>query len=395
MAFADNLATFTQRMTANLPSASVGGQSVLLNLAQAFLSADADTQYLIQQATPNLFVTQATGANLDAVVANYGVSRNLGVVATGSVVFSIQAAATATITIPSGTVLSTVGDGVTTIPQLFVTGATATINISATSSNSVAVTATVPGSAGNVLASAISLIVTPVSSATYTVANASSTTGGTDPDTDQTLRNKALVAIVGKYTAAQVQAAILAVPGVFDAYVFDPQSGSGFIYYYWCDSTGAATGTTGGSIVGSGAPDSTNYLSGATLAGLAATVDAAVRAVLPPNITPRIGNAGGSPDQVFNAVNLTAVAVTWSGPANLQAGTIDPLIQAAVAAYVLALKHNQAVTVFGMSQAVQTALGGVLSNFTLTSTTPSSSGSAQTTIYRLNGSPTSVVTVTP
>jgi|GEM_PF-6517545 len=390
-AFADNVALFQQRITANLPAASVGGQSVLFNLAQAFLSADADTQYLIQQATPSLFVLQATGANLDAVVANYGIARNLGSAATGNVVFSVQVAATATITVPSGTVVQTVGDGVTTIAQLYTTQAAATINIGATSSNSVAIVANLPGSAGNVAIGAISVISNPSSTASYTVTNAAITTGGIDADTDQSLRNKAVAAFSSKYTTAAITAAILAVPGVYDAYVFDPQSGSGFIYYYWCDSAGANGGVSGGSILSG---DSTNYLSGATLTGLAATVDAAVRAVLPPGITPRIGNAG-SAGQIFNAINLTNVTVTWAGPSALQPATIDPQIQAAVAGYVQALKHNAGTTVFLMGQAVQQALGFSLSNFTLTSTTPASSAVAQTTIYRLNGNPTSVVTVTP
>lgn len=381
MAYSDSVALFQARCLANLPQAAVGGNSVIYNLAQAFLAADADTNYALTQSTPNLFLAQATGSALDAKAADYGVSRNIGVAAIASVVFSVQSAAPATLTIPAGTLISTVGDGIVTVPVIYVTTAVATISSGFTASNAVSAVAQTNGVVGNVAIGAVSVVVTSFSFGAATVTNAAPATGGVDPDSDATLRNKAFAAISAKYSTTAIQAAIMAVPGVFDAYVFDPQDGGGKIAYMWCDVSGATPGLSGTT------PGSTTVSGTITAATLAASVDAAVLAVLPPNITPVRSS--------FIVDNVTAVSVVWSGPSTLSTSTIDPLIKAAVVGYLQGLVHNQIPTVFGMSQYVQFQLGFSLSNFTITSSTPTFSGSAaNNTIWRCTGG-VGVVTVTP
>jgi hypothetical protein len=78
---------------------------------------------------------------------------------------------------------------------------------------------------------------------------------------------------------------------------------------------------------------------------------------------------------------------------------VDPLIIAAVTAYFNSLLHNQVPTIFGLSQAVQAALGNSLTNLTASGmvTTPAGGSLTDTPapskIYRAAANIT--VTVTP
>ena len=134
MAFNDTVALFQARLQANLPGAAVGGNSMFLAYAQALLAAVDDTNYTIAATAPNLSITTAAGPALDTKAADYGVSRSLGVASTGTVQFSVNPAAAATITIPVGTVMQTPGDGITTIPISVATTAVATISSGQTTS---------------------------------------------------------------------------------------------------------------------------------------------------------------------------------------------------------------------------------------------------------------------
>lgn len=385
----------------------------MMALLGIFLQADADTNAALNNSATQITYTTAAGQFLTNKAIDYGKSRSAGVNATANVVFYLDNPATATYTLPIGTVVGTAGTGVGSPQVQFVTTAVATISTSATASAVIPVVCTQPGSIGNVSATvpalgAITVIsISPVVG--LKVSNAASVSGvsnpngagvgGVDPDTDAQLRAKIASAVQPQYGLAALVAAIEAVVGVYDGYVLDPQTGSGFIYYYWAQPDGTAPTITGGSQVASGSPDFTTYISGATLSGLALAVDTALRAILPVGIVPRIGGAG-SASRPFTLVTLTNVAYTYSAPAALQDTTIQALINAAIIAYVNGvagsgftpgLQHNQIPTQFGMSQAVQTSVGNSLSNFVFTASTPAVGAAAQTTLYRASN----VISFTP
>ncbi|MDB5057278.1 MAG: hypothetical protein JWO59_750 [Chloroflexi bacterium] len=197
---------------------------------------------------------------------------------------------------------------------------------------------------------------------------------GTDPWSDAQYRQNLNTLLYPKYSSAQGQSAIIAVPTVFDALIVDPQNGTGAITYYWCDATGAQPGLTYPAGVATIAAGST-----------AALVDAALRAVLPSGVA--------ATPAAFTVTNLTgagSIAATYSADASAQTATLNPQIQAALSAYVQSLTHAKTPTVYGMIQALNTA-GIVLSNFSLTT---SFAAAGSTAIYRSTGTPATVVALT-
>lgn len=367
MSLADALARFQARAQSNLPQLAVGGTSVAFNLARAFLSDAEDTRYLITQSAPNMAVSTATGAALDAKAADYGITRGPGTYSTGTVIFSVPSGvAPVTYTFPAGTVLSTPGDGVTSQPVYFTTTAATSISSGSSSSPSVAVQAQKAGSGGTVGAGAISVIVTAGLSG-FTVTNAAGTSAAIDPDTDTQLRARIFSTIAPRYAAAALAATALAVSGVYDVYVLDPQDGTGGLTISWADVLGAQPGATG------------------------TALQAAVNAVLPAGI-----KASAITYAAFTIDNVTAMALSYSAPTSVLSSTIEPQIQTAVKAYIQGLVHNQVPTIFGLISYVVQATGYVLFNLVYTSSTPTIVGAtpSNTTLWRLTGNAPSVVSLT-
>lgn len=389
--FADAQADLQARTLATAPFLTQAQSSVLFAVQNTFLASNAQTLVAIANSAPNITYTTATGQALLNKAADYGVAYNAGLAATANVVFWLQQPAATTITIPAGTIVGTAGGGVTSPQIQFATTAPAIISSGATNCGApVVAVATGPGQNTNVADGSILIVsvsgiaILQVSNALTvdTIANPNGAgVGGADGDSVASLRQKIAAVATPQYGVVAYQDAMLKVPGVYDAYVFDPQSGSDFIYYYWCGADGTAPTISGASIVASGTPDNTNYLSGGTLSGTAALVDAALRAVLGAQTLVRIGGAG-SATSPFVVANLTAIAYTYSAPASLQSSYLQPLINAGLAAYVQGLVHGEIPTQFGAAQAAQTATGFWLTNFVLGATTPAIGGAALSTIYR-------------
>jgi hypothetical protein len=498
MSLQDAKARLIARLAPNAPQLALSDGTVLMAVAQALLAEAEDVRSAITAVQPTLFVATASGSDLDARAADYGVLRTPGTAATATVVFKAPAAVPSTVSVPAGTVVTTAGDGITVIPQAFATSALAQIPPGATTSASnqqetvtitgsptggtftlthagqttgtiaynasaatvqsalqalsnvglnsvtgaanvavsgsaggpwvvtwqgnlgglplgvmtansagltggtsptatpaitsavggVTVTNTQNGAAGNVAAGTIVAFATQVTNLVVSNATAdggTAATGGSDPDADAVVRSKVSAIITPRWGTAAVEAAILAVPGVYDAYVSDPQNGSGVITYYWCDALGNQTNSS--------------------YPNMASQVTTAVQQAIPPSVTAN--------SATFSVQNLTSIAVSYSAPSAVQTSTVAPQIQAAVVAYVQGngnprsgLQHNQIPNAFAMGAAVQSGLNAQsnaplnvtpvvgLTLFTLTSTTPAIGDASQTTLYRVTGVPSAVVVAT-
>jgi hypothetical protein len=383
MAFADDVALASARLSAYNPGLALNTNSVLMSLVQAILSANNDTASLVTAASQQQFLSTAVGSALDARAADYGISRYQGAPATATVVFKmLSGTASSTITIASGTLVSTAQAGTST-PITFATQATATINSGASVGNAVTVQAQTNGVATNVSAGSITVVNNPPQNVGVSNAVAdggTAATGGLDPWSDAQLRAAALANLATKYGALSIQSAILAVTGVYDAVVTDPQNGNSTVTYAVCDANGAQAAFS------------------------QSAVQTAVTAVLPPNtiISPAASN-------FQSVVLLTSIPITYSAPSSLQSSVIEPLIKQAVINYIQGtnfsapsavaptainvqsgLIHGQALTQFGLAAYVQSACGGVLTNFVLGGTTPPSSAVGSQTVYRAPAGPSIV-----
>lgn len=358
MAFSDDLSRAANRLQANLPQAAVGGSSALYNLLSAFMSSKADTDYLIAQSALNMFLTSATGSALEAKASDYGVSRNLGVASVVTLVFSTQANAVTTVSIPAGAIVSTPGDGVTTIAQAFVTQVATTIAAGTNTSAPVAATCTISGIVGNVANGSVNVVITSLGPISYTVTNTALTTLGVDPDTDQTLRNKVLAQLQPKYGTLAISSAILAA-GAYDAYI---ATSAGAITYYYSDVLGAQP------------------------AALTAAVAAAVVSSTPASLA--------TTPAAFTVTNYTAagsIAISFTAPVSLQNGPYLANVQLAVMAYIQSLVHGQTPTVYGMSTYVQVVVGNLI-NFNCPTVFTTATATA---LYRATGVASTVVVATP
>lgn len=185
------------------------------SLAYTLMAPQADEVSTLWQVLDSIieyaFLQTAYGGFLDAKVSEYGLARRSPAKATGSVQFAFSGAS---ISIPEGTrVSNTVLAGSDNPVVVFVTDA----EVDASSSPvSVPVTALDAGLAGNLDAKQINRLATVVGGVT-SVSNADPMTGGTDAESDVSLRARALQA-AGSYrgagTSDDYERWALAVPGV-------------------------------------------------------------------------------------------------------------------------------------------------------------------------------------
>lgn len=150
------------------------------------------------------YAKTATGDNLDRIGEDRGVIRTDAVSATGTMTFTGVDATP----IPAGTKVQTAGSS----PVVFATTEAAAISGSTVD---VAVSAVVPGIAGNVAGSTIVLLTVPISGISA-VTNAAATTGGADAETDIVYRRRVLAFLdtAGKATETSNGNNVLAVTGV-------------------------------------------------------------------------------------------------------------------------------------------------------------------------------------
>ncbi len=386
----DSVSLWQSRVAANAPSLSLSDMMYSVAFAQSILSDNQDIRVLLTQSAPNISVLSAVGFPLDALAANVGLKRTPAT----PTVLTLQLSranpndTSQTVTVQAESVWSVTSDGVTTAAVAFAINQAVSIGSGSTAPVTVTATATTAGSVGNV---APGNVVVPVVATGTPVAVVATnppqgaggtqgyTTAGTDGEYpspgagDDKLRARIQAATQPIYSAAAVTSAILSIPNVTDALVIDPQNGNGTIEYLWAQADGTTPGLVGSTI---------------TAGTLAATVDAAVREELPPNVVPTA--------LAFAVTTLTNITVTFSAPATVATATITPQIQTAIVAYVNGLPHGQVPTPFGIIGAVNAATGYVLTaggNLTVTSTTPAIGAASPTVEYRIAGTPASVVTV--
>lgn len=438
MSLVDSSALWVNRVAANAPQIATLGYSQAYNYGLSLLSGVEDARYLLVQNTPNQSVLTATGLALDLLGANAGVYRGQGTAAALLVQFSVQSPVVGNaLVLNPGINAATNGDNISVIQQVYLTQAAATISVGATTSSVVLAVNEVAGIAGNVAAGSINLMQTAIAGVSvtnnpggfpvptsYTTVDAYGQILGTDPEADGPYRLRILAALALKYSSAAMTLAIAAVNmpeqltalgdtaahnyQPWDAYVYDPQNGSGFVYYAWALPDGSAPGLPAGTTTA--AADGVTYLNlGAhVLTDYALAVDTAIRAVAGANVIPRI-MAAGSITSPFNVVPVTSMVAKFQVPSSVQVNTstfADPasvIIKQGAIAYIQSLLHNAPPTVVGAAQFVTAYCAQYsipLLSFYLTSvngtnivTSPLSAGSAVAPIlYRCTAS-TSAVTL--
>jgi uncharacterized phage protein gp47/JayE len=195
-------------------AAMQGAAQTLLDLTvgsvlRAVLEANAGLglwmQWLILETLQTTRAATSTASDLDTWMADFGLTRQQAVAAAGSVTFSRFSPVT-TALIPAGTLVRT-SDG----SQSFAVTADTTnpawnaaqngFSLAAgASSVTVAITAAVVGSGGNVQAGAISLIAAALPGVD-TVSNVAPTAGGLDAETDPALRARFAAYLVSLFKA--------------------------------------------------------------------------------------------------------------------------------------------------------------------------------------------------
>lgn len=388
MSLVDSATLWVNRLNANAPQIAMKGFSQAYNYGLSLLSAIEDNQYLLNVTSPNISVLTATGIALDLLGANFAVPRSLGTSAALIVVFSTQSAVIgSSLVIQPGQSVATVGDNITVQQMTYTTQATATIPVGQTTSNGVLAVCDTPGTAGNVSADTIVQMQTAVSGVTvtnnpsgvpalptsYTAVDTYGQILGTDTQNDGAYRSAIIAVLALKYGTQALTLAIEAVsmPETltplgdtvahnympWDAYVYDPKNGSGFVYYAWALPDGTAPGLPAGATTTTG--DGVTYvvLGATVLTDFALAVDTTVRAVSPANTVPRIF-ATGSVTSPFNVVAVTTMVAKITVPSNVLLNTstfADPaslIIKAGFIAYIQSLLHNQPPTVGGAAQFV-------------------------------------------
>lgn len=186
--------------------------SPVLKILQIASYREAVLWQLLEDVYYSAFIDFATGQNLDRLVAILGIRRKRATKATGTVTFSRSAPATSDIIIPAGTRVAADESVVfqTTEEVVLQQGQT---------SVDAAIEAVEPGSQGNVAANTITKLVDPVSGI-ESVNNASPTSGGSDTESDEELRYRAITyAPSAKATVYSIKAALLQIEGVTDVNV--------------------------------------------------------------------------------------------------------------------------------------------------------------------------------
>jgi len=172
------------------------------------------------------FASTTFGQYLDLRAEEHGLSRRPATKATGKVIFTGNPGTV----VPAGTRVATPADPVTGTPSVeFVTLADATLNEAG--STEAIIEAVEAGVQGNVPASTITVIVTPVPGVA-SVTNTQATMGGADTESDESLLARYLVKVRTPATsgnAVHYRMWALDIPGVGDAKVYPLWNGPGTV----------------------------------------------------------------------------------------------------------------------------------------------------------------------
>lgn len=186
-----------------------------------------------------LFPQTATSRQLEYHADLRGLKRKNATKSTGVLRFSLPEPATSTVVIPSGTMCSTAGKN----PVRFITTSTASIEVGfkMAIANAYAVVA---GSEGNVAPNTVTVITSSVNSQ-LSVTNLDSFSGGSDTESDESLRNRIIDDIKSPSTGtnkAYYKRLAESVDGVYSANVVPRVRGNGTVDIYIA-SHGATIGS--------------------------------------------------------------------------------------------------------------------------------------------------------
>jgi len=187
--------------------------SINLALVQAVGAVALWLQALVLAVLAQSRAATSQGSDLDSWMADFGFARLGAVASTGQVTFA-RFQPTAAAVVPVGAVVATSVGGAQFIVTADTTNAAYSTNANNTGvagytvaanvpSITVAAAAVTPGSAGNILAGTISLLLQPISGID-TATNAAAFVGGMDPETDAAFRTRfqAFIAALMKGTDA-------------------------------------------------------------------------------------------------------------------------------------------------------------------------------------------------
>lgn len=194
-------------------------------LAEEIFSIGAAVDWLKSQTDPRT----ATGAQLDLLAQERGLSRKGAAFASGVLTFSVASALWFAAEIPAGTVCLTAGAN----PARYVTTQAAVLP-QGSLSVAVPAQAQLAGNAGNVQAGTITVLAT-VPTALTAVTNAAAFTGGEDAEGDEALRARILASYAepaNGTNAAWYRQTALQVPGVDSVQVIPRSNGAGSVTLY-------------------------------------------------------------------------------------------------------------------------------------------------------------------
>lgn len=210
---ADDMVQFATRLAVNYPTLAFAPGGRAYGYAESVLSAVNDAKYLIDQFAPNLSILTAAGTFLDALGANYGLSRFQGSPAQALLQFSIPSPATSVQVIDIGTAGATPGDAATDSVG-FVTTSAVAISVGQTLAGAVigpivpvVGTSVSTGLAGNVLPSGTQVT---LSAALWTI----TATGSGAFTLSVTPQFGSLAVVATGLTTGTIYDSITAVPGV-------------------------------------------------------------------------------------------------------------------------------------------------------------------------------------
>jgi uncharacterized phage protein gp47/JayE len=192
--------------------------AVILEIARLWDSLGSET-------VAAMFPSFAWGVYLDAHGVTVGLARKIPARAAGVVTFT----GTAGTFLATGTQVATQPPSPDSDPQIYQTTGPATIGGGGTVD--VAIEAVTAGSAGNVVATAVTVLLSAIQNIA-SLTNAQAITGGEDVETDEQFRNRILLAYQGSQgsgTVADYEGWALGYPGVGYATVQPLWSGAGTV----------------------------------------------------------------------------------------------------------------------------------------------------------------------
>ncbi len=200
-----NMAASAQGACASLLDVTAG--SVLRALLESSAAVALWLQYLILQVLSMTRLATSSGADVDSWVADFGLARLPPIPAVGTVVMTSLSPSAQAATVPTGAMVKT-ADG----SQSFTVTGGPYVRPQGTASVMVSVTAVTAGTAGNVMAGAISILGTAVPGID-TVTNLLPLTGGAAAETDQALKAR-FVTYLNTRSQATEQAVVNAISSV-------------------------------------------------------------------------------------------------------------------------------------------------------------------------------------